>query len=122
MATNYYVSKDGSDSNPGTFLLPWLTIAEGVQRLEDGDTLFILEGEYEERFTFTDVEVSQAKFLSSKKMVAYPGDEVILTADESRTLGYFYLQGSTPVQDPANYAGVTLCEVATQRDNGEPIV
>ncbi len=42
----YYVSVNGSDSNPGTRDLPWGTLGYASRQLNPGDTLVILEGRY----------------------------------------------------------------------------
>lgn len=44
--TTYYVSPRGDDANPGTRELPWRNPGWASRRLEPGDTLVILEGEY----------------------------------------------------------------------------
>src|SRR5678815_164471 len=46
--TNYYVSKTGNDSNPGTSAQPKLTIAAGIGLLSGWDTLQIGAGIYAE--------------------------------------------------------------------------
>jgi len=45
----YYVAKAGSDSNPGTANLPWLTIKKSTGYVLPGDTVFISAGNYPER-------------------------------------------------------------------------
>jgi len=42
----YYVSPDGSDSNPGTRDKPWATPGYASRQLKPGDTLIILGGRY----------------------------------------------------------------------------
>lgn len=48
-AGEYYVSKEGSDINPGTLSQPWLTIQKAANTLTAGDTVFIRGGIYKER-------------------------------------------------------------------------
>lgn len=48
VAADYYVSKNGNDSNPGTISSPWRTIAKANTALRSGDTVFIRGGEYSE--------------------------------------------------------------------------
>jgi hypothetical protein len=44
----YYVSTSGSDGNSGTLSQPWKTIQHAVDSVSPGDTIFILEGTYNE--------------------------------------------------------------------------
>jgi hypothetical protein len=44
----YFVSPNGSDSNPGTYTLPWKTIGHAVSKLRAGDILNIRGGTYRE--------------------------------------------------------------------------
>jgi len=46
---DYYVSKSGSDSNPGTVSQPWLTIQKAANTLQAGDTVYIKAGTYHEQ-------------------------------------------------------------------------
>jgi parallel beta-helix repeat protein len=48
-AANYYVSKSGSDSNPGTASQPWKTIQKAANTLTAGDTVYIKAGTYHEQ-------------------------------------------------------------------------
>jgi parallel beta-helix repeat protein len=43
----FYVSTTGNDSNPGTLLSPFLTVAHGLETMFAGDTLFLRAGTYE---------------------------------------------------------------------------
>jgi len=47
----YFVSPSGNDSNPGTFHKPWRTIQKAADTLVAGDTVKILPGTYNEKFT-----------------------------------------------------------------------
>ena len=47
-STVYHVSKDGSDENPGTQELPFLTISKAAGLIQAGDTCIIHAGTYEE--------------------------------------------------------------------------
>jgi autotransporter-associated beta strand protein len=46
--TTYFVSPGGSDSNPGTLLQPFQTLAKAVPSLNAGDTLYLRGGTYRE--------------------------------------------------------------------------
>lgn len=119
----YYVAKTGNDRNPGTFRHPFLTVAEGLHNLENGDLLYILAGTYTEPISITNTtKTSNDVWDKTPRIAAYPGASVTLTPTsgaESKTLGYFYLKGIHSVQDPANYAGVNLVKVTSQQDEFE---
>ena len=51
-ASEFYVSPEGNDSNPGTQEKPFAHIQNGVNRLQAGDTLWVRGGTYRERVTF----------------------------------------------------------------------
>jgi hypothetical protein len=42
----YYVSTNGSDSNPGTSLSPFLTISYAISQSSNGDTIYVSSGTY----------------------------------------------------------------------------
>jgi hypothetical protein len=44
----FFVSPDGSDTNPGTYSLPWKTIRKATQMITAGDSVFIRDGIYNE--------------------------------------------------------------------------
>jgi parallel beta-helix repeat protein len=46
---DYFVSKTGNDSNPGTETQPWKTIQKAANTLAAGDTVYIKSGTYKER-------------------------------------------------------------------------
>ncbi|MBA2490844.1 MAG: DUF1565 domain-containing protein, partial [Gammaproteobacteria bacterium] len=46
-AAFFYVGPTGNDSNPGTEQLPWRTIGMANRTLRPGDTVFIMNGEYQ---------------------------------------------------------------------------
>src|SRR5271170_5162259 len=45
-ATTYYVATNGSDSNPGSQVSPWLTINHASSMVSAGDTVYVLAGNY----------------------------------------------------------------------------
>lgn len=47
----YYVSKNGSDTNPGTEGSPWQTIQKAADTLKPGDIVLIRQGVYPEKVT-----------------------------------------------------------------------
>ena len=54
-ADTFYVATNGNNSNYGNFSNPWETIEYGVSDLQAGDTLYIREGTYCEKFSIIDM-------------------------------------------------------------------
>jgi hypothetical protein len=52
-AASYFVAKTGSDSNPGSAALPFLTVQKGVNTAQAGDTVLVGAGNYSENVTST---------------------------------------------------------------------
>ncbi|WNG51498.1 DUF1565 domain-containing protein [Archangium minus] len=52
-AAEYYVSPDGSDSNPGTESSPWRQISRANKTVAAGDTVKVAPGDYDGGFTTT---------------------------------------------------------------------
>jgi hypothetical protein len=79
-AATYYVSTNGSDSNPGTQAAPFKTIAHGSQKMASGDTLYIKAGTYNEGmmhgyggFVFKNGTSKS----NMTRFAAYPGNEAL---------------------------------------------
>ena len=51
LATDYFVTKTGNDTNPGTHSSPWKTLSHAANMLIAGDTVYIGSGTYTERLT-----------------------------------------------------------------------
>lgn len=49
--STFYVSPAGSDENPGTRAEPWGTLAHATEQLRPGQTLLLMDGDYEHRTT-----------------------------------------------------------------------
>jgi hypothetical protein len=73
LATTYYVSTTGSDSNNGTTITtPFLTIAKGITKAVAGDIIYVRSGTY--AYT-TSITISKAGILGSLiTLSAYPAD------------------------------------------------
>ncbi|HHG84664.1 MAG TPA: DUF5123 domain-containing protein, partial [Bacteroidetes bacterium] len=51
--SNYYVSPNGNDTNPGNSVSQaWATIQHGLSQLNPGDTLNLRAGSYLEKISF----------------------------------------------------------------------
>ncbi len=87
-----YVATDGSDSNPGTFQQPWLSIQKGFNSLFPGDTLYIRGGIYLPVGTPGGGMISGV-FAARRK------------GTEARRYNIFSYPGETPVIDCSNMTG-----------------
>ena len=70
----YYVAKDGSDQNPGTFDLPWLTIQHAADTMRAGDKVLIRKGTYHEHVYI----VHNGKDENYIVFSAYPGERPVI--------------------------------------------
>lgn len=71
-SATYYVSPDGSDSNPGTEAAPWKTIKKAADTLAAGERVYIKSGTYKERVIPQNSGLQNAYITYT----AYPGDTV----------------------------------------------
>ena len=60
-ASNYYVSNQGSDENPGTINSPFKTIQKAADVVAEGDIINLLEGSYHEEVTLNNTSGSQGE-------------------------------------------------------------
>jgi hypothetical protein len=79
-AAEYYLTPSGSDANPGTQARPWKTITKADNTLQPGDTVYIMNGEYQNKInTFNSGEAS--RYITYR---AYLWPEPVITALPSR--------------------------------------
>ena len=72
-ATEYFVSTDGDDHNPGTLEKPWRHVQKAVTHLTPGDTCTIKGGVYSEEVTITELQGTRDNPI---KFRSYPGEIV----------------------------------------------
>ncbi|MDW7692185.1 T9SS type A sorting domain-containing protein [Flammeovirgaceae bacterium SG7u.111] len=77
-AANYYVAKDGSDSNDGSKAAPFLTISKAASLMVAGDTCFVKAGTYRE--VLSPANAGQAG--SPIVFTNYADDSVVISATE----------------------------------------
>ena len=111
--SNYYVAKNGNNSNNGSLNSPWKTIQYGVNQLLAGDMLHIKAGTYEEKLD-VDVSGTAAAYITIRN---YQNDNVILDAINSNNdnailwtdNAYLRIQGLHFTNNIINFAGgITL--------------
>jgi parallel beta-helix repeat protein len=76
--TVFYVSKNGSDQNPGSIDQPWKTIQKAANTLVAGDTVYIRGGTYNERVNLVNRNNGANSYIT---FVNYPGESVILNGN-----------------------------------------
>jgi hypothetical protein len=72
--STYYVSKSGSDSNPGTLAEPWLTIQHAANTVTAGATVYVLAGVYNESVNFPNSGTASAPITFQ----SYPGETAVI--------------------------------------------
>jgi hypothetical protein len=73
--TAYFLSPEGSDTNPGTLNEPFGTFAHALQELAAGDVLYVRGGTYSEE---VEVEVSAGEEDARVLVSNYPGERPVL--------------------------------------------
>jgi hypothetical protein len=100
----YYVSPNGSDSNPGTIYLPWRSIGKAAGMVEPGDIVYIRGGVYHEVVDFSSSGTSKTTI----NIFAYPGETPIIDGiNYALPQGY----GAALLKISGNYVYVSGLEV-----------
>ena len=74
IGATYFVSKRGSDSNPGTIGLPWLTIQHAANVVSAGATVYVFGGVYNESVNFPRSGAASARLTFR----SYPGQTAVI--------------------------------------------
>jgi hypothetical protein len=93
IVTTIYVAKTGSDSNPGTFPSPKLTINGGIAALSSGYTLYIRGGTYEEFINGGDIPSGGGEG-SRTYIKSYPGETVTIKPNASGATVLNFVSGA----------------------------
>ncbi|MCK4448132.1 MAG: T9SS type A sorting domain-containing protein [Candidatus Marinimicrobia bacterium] len=109
-ATDYYVAKDGSDSNPGTEADPWLTIQKAANTMVAGDTVYIKEGTYNER-VIPQNSGSPGNYIT---YTAYPGHTVTIDGTGIST----YPRGLFLIENSKSYIKVSRLRIENHTNTG----
>lgn len=92
-SATYYVAKNGSDSNSGTEVAPFLTITKAVSLIQAGDTVLVKTGTYEESIPEITVSGTANAPITFK---TYGDGEVIIQAPKRiLTSGWTLTSGQT---------------------------
>ncbi|HEY6293891.1 MAG TPA: Ig-like domain repeat protein [Terriglobia bacterium] len=74
VGATYYVSKTGSNSNPGTIGAPWLTIQHAANSVSAGATVYVFAGVYHEAVSFPRSGTASARITFR----SYPGQTAVI--------------------------------------------
>ena len=83
-AATYYVSPApiGSDANDGSIDHPWLTPAYGAKQLAAGDTLYLMEGTYDNTLVQSaGATIAILPKVQNVTIAGYPGQKAIITGN-----------------------------------------
>jgi hypothetical protein len=132
MAALYYISPSGSDSNPGTFDLPFLTLtkAVGLSTLIPGDTIYVRGGTYAVGSTISISKIGTKDSLYH--LFAYPGERPVFnfstqsSSDGIKVNGrYWHLKGiescyayHNGIAVNGSYNIIENCSVHDNRNSG----
>jgi hypothetical protein len=114
LATEYYVSPTGSDSNPGTLASPWGTIQKGANTAVAGDTVWLRGGTY--AITTPNTSGSGITFSKSGtsdtnriKYWAYPGEVPKIDFSNMTISTTGYTMGVTVSGNWLHFKGIEEC-------------
>jgi hypothetical protein len=74
VGATYFVSKKGSDNNPGTIGSPWLTIQHAANSVSAGATVYVFAGVYNESVNFPSSGIASAPIVFQ----SYPGQTAVI--------------------------------------------
>jgi hypothetical protein len=78
VGATFFVSKKGSDGNPGTIAAPWLTIQHAANSVSAGATVYVLGGVYGESINFLSSGTASAPITFR----SYPGETAIIDGSD----------------------------------------
>jgi hypothetical protein len=90
--TTNYIAKNGDDSNPGTEVLPWLTIQKAFNSATPGSTVYVKEGTYNEKLSVNVSGSSSGGYITFQNFgndnviidgTGEAGDQIILVQNKS---------------------------------------
>jgi Bacterial Ig-like domain (group 3)/Protein of unknown function (DUF1565) len=116
VGTTFYVSKKGSDSNPGSIDSPWLTIQHAANLVSAGATVYIFAGIYNESVNFPSSGTASAPITFQ----SYPGQTAVIDGTGvpvNGTQGLINIVGS---RSYITIAGFEIRHYTTSSENNVP--
>ena len=110
--STYFVSKTGSDSNPGTRRSPWLTIQHAANSVSAGATVYVLGGVYNESVNFPASGTATAPI----SFASYPGQTAIIDGTDLPVNG---AQGLINIVGERSYITVEGFEIRNYTTSSE---
>src|ERR1700722_8128957 len=116
IGTTYYVSKKGSDGNPGTLGAPWLTIQHAANAVSAGATVYVFGGIYNEAVNFPSSGTASAPITFQ----SYPGQTVVIDGTGLKGRGTQGLITSVGRRRYLPISGFELRRYTTSSENDVP--
>src|SRR5262245_30735812 len=113
LATDYYVSPSGSDSNPGTLASPFATIPKAVSVVVAGDTIFVRGGTHS--YSSTILIAKSGTAAAPIRLWAYQNEQPLL---DFSTQPYGSSNRGVLINTNGNYWDFKGLEIAHAGDNG----
>lgn len=119
-SAEYYVSTTGSDSNPGTKDLPFLTPNKAVDVVQPGDYIYLRGGTYYLTASIKLTAKHCARADARIYMFGYPGEQAIIDGSNipTSTEQEFKMARCIYVNHEANYWHFKNLELCNAKDNG----
>ncbi|MGA9904140.1 MAG: Ig-like domain repeat protein [Terriglobales bacterium] len=116
IGATFYVSKKGSDTNPGTIRSPWLTIQHAANSVFAGATVYVLGGVYNESVNFPASGTKSAPI----KFQSYPGQTAIIDGTGLSVNGAQGLINIVGKRSHITISGFEIRDYTTSSENDVP--
>jgi hypothetical protein len=112
IGATYYVSKKGSDGNPGTIGAPWLTIQHAANAVSAGATVYVFGGIYNESVNFPSSGTASAPITFQ----SYPGQTAVIDGTGLKVKG---TQGLIDIVGSRSYITISGFEIRHYTSSSE---
>ncbi len=116
IGATFYVSKNGTDTNPGTIRSPWLTIQHAANSVSAGATVYVLGGVYNESVNFPASGTKSAPI----KFQSYPGQTAIIDGTGLSVNGAQGLINIVGKRSHITISGFEIRDYTTSSENDVP--
>ena len=98
----YYITPSGNDNSPGTESQPWKTIQKACNTLAPGDTVYVKEGQYNEKITVNVSGTASGGYIVIRN---YENDKVVIDGTGISGDNIFYIED----KDYLKIIGFEIC-------------